>query len=256
MNYIFDSHAHYDDHVFDEDREEVLSGLFGNGVARVMNVSARADEIEGVINLAGRYDFMFASAGVHPSEVYGLAEADLKLIENALKNPKVKAVGEIGLDYHYEDTVKPVQKEWFEMQIELAKTYGMPIIVHSREAAADTLDIMKATGARDAGGVIHCFSYEKEMAKLYMDMGFFIGIGGVVTYKNGRKLKEVVEYMPMDRMLLETDCPYLAPVPHRGERNFSGYLNLVVDEISLLKGIDADEIRGITYDNANRMYKI
>jgi len=256
MNYIFDSHAHYDDHAFDEDREEILSGLFENGVSKVMDVSARADEIDRVLKLAEQYDFMYASAGVHPSEIYELSREDLKVVENALSHPKVKAVGEIGLDYHYEDTIKSVQKDWFEMQIELAKKHNLPIIVHSRDAAADTYDIIKSTNARDVGGVIHCFSYEIEMAKLYMDMGFYIGVGGVVTYKNGRKLKEIVEYMPMDLMLLETDCPYLPPTPHRGERNFSGYLNYVVDEISALKGIDQDEIRGVTFENACRMYRI
>ena len=256
MNYIFDSHAHYDDHAFDEDREEILSGLLDSGIDKVVNIAARLDELDKVLKLAETHDFIWAAAGVHPSEVYELESSDIRKIEEALAHPKVKALGEIGLDYHYEDTDKVKQRDWFVNQIELAKEHGLPIVVHSRDAAADTLDIIKQTHADAAGGVIHCFSYEKEMAKIYMDLGFHIGVGGVVTFKNSRKLKEIVEFMPMDRMLLETDCPYLAPVPYRGKRNDSTMLKYVAEEVSRLKNMNPDDVRGITNENACRMYRI
>ncbi len=256
MHKIFDTHAHYDDHAFDKDRKALLLGLLDNGVEYVMNVSARVDEIKNSIVFAETYDFFYAAVGVHPSEVYELTDEDFAYIENSLQHRKVKAVGEIGLDYHYEDTKKDLQKEWFVRQIELAKKHNLPIIVHSRDAAADTLDIIKETSAKDVGGVIHCFSYEKEMAKIYLDMGFYIGIGGVITFKNSRKLIEVVEMMPMDRMLLETDCPYLAPEPFRGGRNDSTLLKYVVTKIAEIKNIGEDEVRRITSENAKRMYKI
>lgn len=256
MNAIFDSHAHYDDHAFDEDRTQVLAGLKDAGVDKVMNISARLDELGSMLNMAEQWDFMWVSAGVHPSETYELAGEDLRQVEQALSHPKVKAIGEIGLDYHYDDTDRKCQKDWFVSQIELARKHGLPIVVHSRDAAADTLDIIKQTHAADMGGVIHCFSYGLEMAKLYMDMGFSIGVGGVLTFKNARKLKEIVEYMPMDLLLLETDCPYLAPTPFRGKRNDSGYLRYVVEEVERLKGVEADEVRRITNENACRLYRI
>lgn len=255
-NLIFDSHAHYDDPSFDDDRDELLSGLRENGVGWVIDVSARMDDLPRVLELADKYDFIYASSGLHPTELADVDSGCMKDIEAALDNPKVVAVGEIGLDYHCEDTDKLLQKKWFEAQTELAKRRGYPIIIHSRDAAADTLDMVRATNARDAGGVVHCFSYEKEMARQYLDLGFYIGVGGVLTFKNSRKLKEVVSYMPMDRMLLETDCPYLAPVPHRGERNNSAMIKYVVSAISQLKNLDEEEIKGVTADNAFRMYRI
>ena len=256
MELIFDSHAHYDDHAFDKDREELLAGLSSNGVGYVMNVSARLDEMKASADLAEKYDFIYASAGVHPTEVYELADGDISEIEKALSHPKVKAVGEIGLDYHFNDTDKAKQKKWFEMQADLALKHKMPVIIHSRDAASDTLEMVKAMGLRDAGGVMHCFSYEPEMAKIYLDMGFYIGVGGVVTFKNARKLKETVAYMPMDRMLLETDCPYMAPTPHRGERNDSTLIKYVADEIAGIKNMKAEAVIAITTENAMRMYGI
>ena len=256
MNLIFDSHAHYNDKAFDGDRELILVGLERRGVGNIVEVCAALKDIQPAIELSEKYDFVYAAVGVHPDGVGEITESNFTEIADALKEKKVVAIGEIGLDYHYDDVCKACQKEWFARQIDLAKKEKYPIIVHSRDAAADTLDIVKAEGARDAGGVIHCFSYEKEMARIYLDQGFYLGIGGVVTFKNSRKLKEVVEYMPLKQMLLETDCPYLAPTPHRGERNDSGYLPLVVDAISEIKGIDREEIIGVTRENAMRMYKI
>lgn len=256
MSYIFDSHAHYDDRAFDADRHELLASLLEKGVDKVMNVSASLEGLKPMLELVHQYDFMWASTGVHPSDTYELSRSDIKEFEAAIKDPKVKAVGEIGLDYHFEDTNKPCQVDWFVDQIEMAKKHNLPIIVHSRDAAADTLDIIKQTHADNVGGVIHCFSYAVDMAKIYMDLGFHIGVGGVLTFKNAKKLKEIVEYMPMDLLLLETDCPYMAPTPFRGERNDSSFLSYVVDAVCSLKNMDADDVRRITNENACRLYRI
>ena len=246
MNLIFDSHAHYDDSAFDEDRDELLASLASRGVGNVACVSANINDIPKILDLIHKYDFMYGTSGIHPSDTAGLGDDDLAAVAEALKDPKIKAVGEIGLDYHYEDTDKPVQKKWFAAQIALAREEGYPIVIHSRDAAKDTLDMVISEQARDAGGVVHCFSYEKEMAGRYLDLGFYIGIGGVVTFKNSRKLKEVAAYMPMDRMLLETDCPYLAPSPFRGQRNDSTMLTYVVDALSQIRGIPKEEMMRIT----------
>lgn len=260
MEYIFDTHTHYDDASFDADREELLSGLFENGVGTVVNICADFAGIPGVLKLADRYDFMYAAVGVHPTEVYDLKDSDIEAVEGYVKtglaSGKAVAIGEIGLDYHYPDTEKEKQKQWFAMQIALAKKLKLPIVVHSRDAAADTLDLIKAEKAEEAGGVLHCFSYEPEMAKIYTDMGFYIGVGGVVTFKNARKLKETVKQMPMELMLLETDCPYLAPEPFRGKRNNSALLTYVAEEVAALRGMKAEDVIRITAENARRFYGI
>ena len=257
MDLIFDTHAHYDDEAFNEDREELLSGLFGNGVGTIVDISANFEGIPDVLALAEKYDFLYAAVGVHPSEVYDLADRDIDRVEQyAVSGKKVVAVGEIGLDYHYPDTDKEKQQKWFAMQIDLAKRIGLPIVVHSRDAAKDTLDMIRAEGAKETGGVIHCFSYEWEMAKLYLDMGFYIGIGGVVTFKKSRKLKEIAEKIPMEQLLLETDCPYLAPEPFRGRRNNSSLLRYVVETIAELRNMDPEDVIRITAENARRFYRI
>ncbi len=253
---IFDTHSHYDDSAYDDDRDELLSSMKAGGVGYIVDISASIQDMQHILELTQRYDFMYAAAGLHPTEAPEFNDENFSAVTEMLHHEKVMAVGEIGLDYHYEDTNKTLQKEWFAAQIALAKQEKCPIVVHSREAAADTLDMIKSEGARDVGGVIHCFSYEKEMARLYLDMGFYIGIGGVLTFKNARKLVEVVQYMPMEQMLLETDCPYLAPVPHRGERNDSTMIRYVVDKIAEIKGIDRQKIISTTTANARKMYRI
>lgn len=256
MNLIFDSHAHYDDEAFDEDRGELLASLANKGIGYVVDVSAALGDIPNVLALADTYDFIYATSGIHPSETGELTEENFSEIADALKHAKVVAVGEIGLDYHYEDTDRATQKKWFARQIALARQESFPIVIHSRDAAKDTLDIVLAEEARDVGGVVHCFSYEKEMARRYLDLGFYIGIGGVLTFKNARKLREIAEYMPADRILLETDCPYLAPEPHRGRRNDSALLRYVVDALAEIRKCDREELIGITRENAMRMYRI
>ena len=253
---IFDTHAHYDDPVYEKDREELFEAMRAEGVGMITDIGADIASTKKAAELSNTYEFVYAAAGVHPSEVYSLEEADMDFLLEMAKNPKVVAIGEIGLDYHYEDTVREVQKKWFIRQLELAKEVKLPVVIHSRDAAQDTLDIMKDIHAEDIGGVIHCFSYGWEMAKIYLDMGFYLGIGGVVTFKNAKKLKEVVQRAPMDRLVLETDAPYLAPEPYRGKRNASHYLKYVAEEIAALRSMAPDEVIHITEENGKQMYRI
>ncbi len=253
---IFDTHAHYDDPVYEKDREELFEAMRAEGVGMITDIGADIASTKKAAELSNTYEFVYAAAGVHPSEVYSLEEADMDFLLEMAKNPKVVAIGEIGLDYHYEDTVREVQKKWFIRQLELAKETKLPVVIHSRDAAQDTLDIMKDIHAEDIGGVIHCFSYGWEMAKIYLDMGFYLGIGGVVTFKNAKKLKEVVQRAPMERLVLETDAPYLAPEPYRGKRNASHYLKYVAEEIAALRSMALDEVIHITEENGKQMYRI
>lgn len=260
---IFDTHAHYDDEAFDADREELLASLADNGIGNVVNVAASMRGCHATLELTEKYDFVYGALGVHPDDADGLTEADMDYIEQqAAQSSKIVAIGEIGLDYYYPADVtypktgKDAQKYWFERQIELARQVKLPIMIHSREAAKDTEDILRQTHASDVGGIIHCYSYSKECAKFYLDNGFYIGVGGVVTFKNGRKLKETVEYVPLDRIVLETDSPYLAPVPNRGKRNSSLNLPLVADEIAALKNVTREEVIETTTANAKRLLNI
>ncbi len=258
---IFDTHAHYDDDWFDGDREELLESLPKQGIGEVVDVGASLAGTKEAILLAERYPWIYAAAGVHPTETEELNEENFRWLSEQTAHPKVVAVGEIGLDYHWE-TPRDVQKLWFERQLELAIRKDMPVIIHSREAAADTLAMIQKA-YREAGqegkeltGVIHCFSYEVEMAREYVRMGFYLGIGGVVTFQNARKTKEVVREIPLEKLVLETDCPYLTPAPHRKERNSSLYLPLVVQEIARLKEISPEEVIRITRDNAYALYRL
>ena len=253
---IFETHAHYDDQRFDEDREQLLQSFPENQIKYVVNVGASLESTKKSIELAKKYDFVYASAGVHPSETAELNEENFKWLKSVLQEEKVVAVGEIGLDYYWDEPEKSIQKQWFERQMELAKEVKMPMIIHSRDAAKDTMDMIKGCKGYEVGGVIHCFSYGTEIAKEYLDMGFYIGIGGVVTFKNAKKLKEVVEYLPLDRIVLETDCPYMAPEPHRGKRNSSLYIPHIAEMIGNLKGITSEEVIQVTNKNAKKMYRI
>ena len=250
---IFDTHAHYDDEQFNLDREELLSSMEAGGVGTIMNVSASFDSCENVLGLARQYPFVYAAIGVHPDHVGCLDEEKIQKMQELLEDEKALAVGEIGLDYYWKEEPEEIQQKWFIRQLQLAKDMDLPVIIHSRDAAADTLRIMKEHG-RDIGGVIHCFSGSAEMAKEYVKMGYYIGVGGVVTFKNSRVLKEVVKVIPLEHIVVETDCPYLAPTPHRGKRNSSAYLPLVIEEIAKLKGITAEELENATYENAQRLY--
>lgn len=253
---IFDTHSHYDDEVFDTDRKELLSGLADKGIGYVVNVGANIKGSKDSLALAETYDFIYASLGVHPSETGELTEADIDWMRENSAHEKVVAIGEIGLDYHWPEPSPEIQKKWFIRQIELAKTVSLPIIVHSRDAAADTMEIIKAEKAYECGGVIHCFSYSPEMAKEYVEMGFYIGIGGVVTFKNAKKCVRTVEQIPIEHIILETDCPYMAPEPNRGTRNDSSNLTYVAKKIAELKGITEEEVIRITTENAEKMYRM
>lgn len=253
---IFDSHAHYDDEVFDEDREEVLKKIQAEGVGLVVDIGAHIESTKKAIELSEAYDFIYVAAGVHPSDIDSPTEEDMVWLQEVSRKEKVVAIGEIGLDYHYENINKELQKKWFIRQLALAREVKLPVCIHSRDAAKDTLDIMQAAHSEEIGGVIHCFSYGWDMAKIYLDMGFYLGIGGVLTFKNAKKLKEVAEKTPLERIVLETDAPYLAPEPYRGKRNVSHYLKYVVDELAAIKGITGEEIMQATWENAMRLYRI
>ena len=252
---IFDTHAHYDDAAFAEDREALLSSLPGRGIGRVINVCSDVDSLRTTMELTEKYPYIYGAVGIHPDEVGKLNDGILEEMRLLCRLEKAAAVGEIGLDYYWNKENHPVQIRWFERQLELAREEGLPVIVHSREAAADTLEVMKRMKAGEIGGVMHCFSYSREMAREYLDMGLYLGIGGVLTFKNARKLKEVVEYAPLSRLLLETDCPYLAPAPNRGKRNSSLNLPYVVEEIAALKGVSPEEVMEKTAENAFRLFK-
>lgn len=253
---IFDTHAHYDDEAFDEDRDQLLSGFPANGIQAVVNISASVQTVKSTLELTRRYPFIYGAMGVHPNETGELNDQLMDWLKEMAGQPKVVAVGEIGLDYYWDEPEREIQKHWFVRQLDLAREVGLPVVIHSRDAAKDTLDIMKEQKAGNMGGVIHCFSYGVELAREYLTMGFYIGVGGVLTFKNARKLKEVVEYMPMERLVLETDCPYLAPVPFRGKRNSSLNLPYVVQAVSQIKGIPEDEVIRITNENARRLYRL
>ena len=256
MCYIFDTHAHYDDEAFDADREELIGSLRENGIGAVVNVGASMASCKTTLNLVKQYPFFYGALGVHPNETAELTEADMDWIKEKAGEKKIVAIGEIGLDYYWDEPDRKIQKEWFVRQLALARETGLPVIIHSRDAAKDTLDMMKAEQNGLTGGVIHCFSYEVEMAREYLDMGYFLGIGGVLTFKNSRKLKEVAEYAPLSSLVLETDCPYLAPVPNRGKRNSSLNLPYVVEELAAIKKMDPKDIIKATTENVKRLYRI
>ena len=254
---IFETHAHYDDEKFNEDRHELIKSFPENGIEYVVNIGSSVESCRATTELAKQYDFVYAALGVHPSEVQYITDDFFQWLEEEVKaNPKVKAVGEIGLDYYWQEPEADLQKIWFERQIELARRLHKPMVIHSRDAAKDTYDMMSERKCGEIGGVIHCFSYSAEEARKYLDMGFYIGIGGVVTFKNAKKLCEVTKYVPMDRILLETDCPYLAPEPNRGKRNSSLNLTYIAEKIAEIKNVSYEEVVEKTNENARRMYGI
>ena len=303
MYRIIDTHAHYDNEEFDQDREILLGSFPEKGIEKVINAGASVRGVRRGLEMAEKWPHIYCALGVHPNDIFAasapafeeastaaetqekeastaaetqeneagqlaadsvpvwknnlqedLTEEILREFAALSKHPKAVAIGEIGLEYHYEEPDREVQKHWFRRQIALAKEVGLPIIVHSRDAVQDTLNVIREEHAEDAGGVIHCFSAGPEVAAIYVKLGFYIGVGGVVTFKNGRKMKEVVQSVPMDRILLETDSPYLAPVPHRGQRNCSLYLPQVADAIAELKGLTREEVTEITRENALRCF--
>lgn len=252
---IFDTHAHYDSEQFNEDREELLCSMEEQGVGTIVNVCASYASCERVTNMVQKYPFMYAAVGIHPDHVGSLNEETFAKMKELFSRDKVIAVGEIGLDYYWDNESHDLQKKWFIRQLELARELDLPVLIHSRAAAADTMEIMKAH-AEGLNGVIHCYSYSREMAQEYVKMGFYIGVGGVVTFKNGRKLKETVAEIPLESIVLETDCPYLAPEPYRGKRNHSAYIRYVAETIAEIKGVTYEEVVAQTEENARKMYRL
>ena len=255
-NKIFETHAHYEDVKFDSDREELLASLPKQNIEYVINVGSNLETTKRSIELAKQYDYIFAAVGVHPSDVEELDESSYDVLEKAAKFEKTVAIGEIGLDYYWDKElgVQEKQREWFKRQMLLAKEHNLPVIIHSRDAAEDTMRVMKEVKAEEIPGVIHCYSYSVEMAKEFIKMGYYIGIGGVVTFKNAKKLKEVAAEIPLERILLETDCPYMAPEPHRGERNSSLYIPYVVEKLAEIRNISKEEIISTTNQNARKLF--
>lgn len=265
---IFETHAHYDDERFTGDREALLPSLFDKGIGKIINVGASIATTKTTLELADRYEDVYAAVGVHPSDIRDLNEESYTWLLEQTTRSKVVAVGEIGLDYYWdkEPKVQENQRYWFCRQLELAAKSSLPVIIHSRDAAEDTMRILKEMGAweisggasrKEMGGelgVIHCYSYSPEMAREFVRMGYYIGVGGVVTFKNARKLKETVQEIPLERILLETDCPYMAPEPHRGERNDSSYIPYVVEKIAELKGVTPEEVERVTWENAMSLF--
>lgn len=257
---IFETHAHYDDDKFNEDRGELISKLPSCGIKKVINVSSNYGSIDKSIELAHTYTYVYAAVGIHPEDIEEAGELDalIEKLRVAAKDEKVIAIGEIGLDYYWEKDEKKqeIQKEWFIAQMNLARELKLPVIIHSRDAGDDTLRIMKEIRANEIKGVIHCYSYSPEMAREFLKMGYYIGVGGVVTFTNGKKLVNTVIETDMERILLETDSPYLSPVPFRGKRNDSTNLAYVVEKIAELKNLTAEEVENITFKNAEELFEI
>ena len=252
---IIDTHAHYDDEQFDTDRDELLKSMHDGGIGLIVNAASTLESWGKIQRLTEEYPFVYGAVGIHPDEAGTLTEEHMSEMERLSDLEKIVAVGEIGLDYYWDNESHDVQKKWFIRQLELAKKKDMPVIIHSREAAADTMEIMRgyASGMR---AVIHCYSYSVEMAREYVKMGYYIGIGGVVTFKNAKKLVNVVKEIPLTSIVLETDCPYLAPVPYRGKRNSSLYLPYVAEKIAEIKGVSIEEVVRQTEENSRKLYDL
>ena len=256
MNAIFDSHAHYDDQAFDSDRDSLLTAMPSLGVGHIINAGASLESSQKSLELSARYPYIYAACGVHPELAGSVPENYLQQVEAmCLSSRKVKAVGEIGLDYHYDLSPRECQKKWFAEQLELAKQLGYPVVLHIREAFGDCMDILHAhrDGLR---GVMHCYSGSVETAFECLDLGLKFSFGGAVTFKNAKKPVEVVQKLPLDSIMLETDCPYMTPVPHRGERNHPGFMHLTAEKIAEVRGISAEEVCSAAYKTANSFFGI
>lgn len=252
---IFDSHAHYDDEAFEADRENIISELKSNEIIGVLNCGSSIEGARDSAKLASKYDFFYAAVGVHPEFADKFDEDVLKELKQLAENGKVRAIGEIGLDYYYEENPGPeIQKAAFMKQMQLAEELKLPVVIHDRDAHEDTLNIMKQFP--EVRGVVHCFSGSPEFAKECLRLGYYIGFTGVVTFKNAKKVVEVAKIVPLDRILVETDCPYMAPEPFRGKRNRSEYIEYILKKLSEIKGIDEQELTNITISNIKRLLSL
>ncbi|PAB58070.1 TatD family hydrolase [Anaeromicrobium sediminis] len=253
---LFDSHAHLNDSRFDKDRDQIIKRAKEEGVKYILNPGADFASSVASINLAEKYDMIYAAVGVHPHDAKDMDETTITLLKGLSKKKKVVAIGEIGLDYHYDFSPRDVQKKWFIEQIRLAKEVNLPIIIHDREANQDVMDILKAENAFETGVLLHCYSGSVELAKQYVKLGAYISIAGPVTFKNARKTVEVVEQIPLEYLMIETDSPYLTPMPYRGKRNESSYVQYVADKIAQIKGISYEQVAEQTCENAKKFFGI
>lgn len=251
---LFDTHAHLLDERFDGEREDIINALPSNGVGAYCEIGYDIKSSINATSLANKFEHVYASVGVHPHDTDSLTEDDLNTIKNLCKEEKVVAIGEIGLDYYYDNSKRENQRFWFDRQLSLAEEINIPITVHTRDAMADTIDILKCH--KNAEGIIHCYSGSKESAKILLDMGFFISFAGPLTFKNASTALEVAKYVPSDRMLIETDSPYLAPVPYRGKRNEPSFVAEVAKRLSEIRGISFEEVSLLTSENAKNVYRI
>lgn len=248
---IIDSHAHYDDSSFDADREDILRELFSGEICKIVNIGCSVKSSYSSVKLAEEYAGIYAAVGLHPDAADEIDRIDE--IRRLCDNEKVVAVGEIGLDYHYEEHSRDIQKKAFEEQLKLAAELDMPVVIHSRDAWEDTMELLRKYRPK---GVMHCFSGSAETAREIVAMGMYVGFTGVVTFKNAKKALKALEAVPLDRLLVETDCPYMAPEPNRGKRNYSGYLSYTVAAMAAVKGVSPDEMAEITAENAERLFGI
>ncbi len=251
---FFDSHAHFDDARFNDDRDALLSSMQKNGVSGIANIGADLKSSLSSVALAKKYDFVYAVVGVHPHDAESMTDATLSQIASLAAEKKVVAIGEIGLDYYYDNSPRDTQRYWFKKQMKLASQLNMPVVIHSRDAMEDTIKICREN--KVCGGVIHCFSGSAESARIFLDMGYYISFAGPVTFKNAKALPEVAKIVPEDKILIETDSPYLSPEPHRGERNSSLNVHCVAEKLAEIRGVTAQHIARITTENAKRLYRI
>jgi TatD DNase family protein len=253
---LIDSHAHLDDERFDKDRDSIIKSLKESGIELVINPGADVSSSIKAVALSEKYDNIYAAVGVHPHDVKDMDENTIELLRSFSKREKVVAIGEIGLDYYYDNSPRDIQRKMFKEQLELAKEVGLPVIIHSRDAAGDTFDILKEAQDGTLRGVLHCYSGSVEMAMDYVDMGFYISLGGPVTFKKSRVPKEVAKAVPIERLLIETDSPYLTPEPYRGKRNEPIYVRYVAGVIAELRGMTFEELASKTAENAKRLFRI
>lgn len=254
---LFDTHSHLDDERFDNDRDELIEKIHNEyGVDLIMAVGADMRSSERSIKLAEKYDFIYAAVGVHPHDTESMTEADIDTLRQMCAHDKVRAVGEIGLDYYYDNSPRDIQKKWFRRQLELAHEVNLPVIIHDRDAHGDCMEILREGHVEGCGGVFHCFSGSVEMAREALKLGMYISFAGPLTYKNAVKTVEAARTVPLERIFVETDCPYLAPVPHRGERNHSGLVCHTAQKLAEIKEVDYETVARITKENGMRFFGI
>ncbi|MFV9511744.1 TatD family hydrolase [Tepidibacillus sp. LV47] len=253
---LIDTHAHLDDEKFIEDREEVIQRAFDRGVKTIINIGYNKETILSTLELVNRYDFIYGAIGWHPNNAHEMTDQDFLWLEEQLNHPKIVAIGEIGLDYYWDFAPKDIQQQVFRRQIQLAKRKGLPIVIHDRDAHQDVCQIIKEEGVKEIGGIMHSFSGSLEMAMECIEQGFYISFSGPVTFKNAKRPKEVASKIPIERILIETDSPYLTPEPYRGKRNESSYVKYVAEKIAELRGMTFEQIAQITTENAKRIFRL